>query len=86
MVTDVLAFCQARDISTEGIKIFQTVDWHRKKTDQTQIQLNVSLPPEFPEKYLKAIKNFAKICLVTKLAVDLKAESWLTPVVEKRSE
>lgn len=84
MATDILAFCQARDINSDGIRVYQDVDWHTKKTDQTQIGLRVSLPPDFPDKYVKAVKNFAKICLVTKLAIDLKSESWLVPQVEKR--
>jgi putative redox protein len=84
MATDILAFCQARDIPTDGIKVFQKVDWHRKNTSDTKIAISVSLPPEFPDKYVKAVKNFAKICLVSKLGIGLKPESWFTPEVEKR--
>ena len=86
MATDILAFCQARDIETQGIKVFQTVDWHKKETGGTNIQIRVSLPQSFPDKYVKAIKNFSKICLVSKLGIDLKAESWATPLVEKRQD
>ena len=56
----------------------------RRMWTRPQIQLKVSLPADFPDKYVKGIKNFAKICLVSKLAINLDAQSWLVPVVEKR--
>ena len=85
MATDILAFCRVRGIETEEIKVYQTVDFNKKHTDNTQIQLQVDLPPDFPDKYVKALKNFAKQCLVSKLTVDMTAESYLTPLVRKRT-
>lgn len=80
MCTDVLAFCQARDISTTGIRISQEIDWHRKNTDQTKVNMKVDLPSDFPAKYVKAVRAAVKTCLVAKLAAGITAESFSVEV------
>ena len=52
---EILAFCRKRDISTEGFKIRQIVDWNRKHTDQSKVVLQIELPDHFPQKYDKTI-------------------------------
>jgi|GEM_PF-3940653 len=46
----------------------QRVEWHRKKTDQTRVKLEIELPPDFPAKYRRAIEATARNCLVARLA------------------
>ena len=60
----VLGFCQQRNIPTDGIKIVQ-----RMHTDQAtglvgQIDLDIQLPPDFPEKYKTAVIRSAEQCAV----------------------
>jgi ribosomal protein S12 methylthiotransferase accessory factor len=62
----VLGFCQQRNIPTDGIKIVQ-----RMHTDQAtglvgQIDLDIQLPPDFPEKYKPAVIRSAEQCAVKK--------------------
>ena len=62
----VLGFCQQRNIPTDGIKIVQ-----RMHTDQAtglvgQIDLDIQLPPDFPEKYKTAVIRSAEQCAVKK--------------------
>jgi ribosomal protein S12 methylthiotransferase accessory factor len=73
---DILAFCRKRNIPTEGFKIRQIVDWHRKHTDQSKVRLSIELPVEFPEKYEKAVAKAAKNCLVANLGQGISAASF----------
>lgn len=60
----VLGFCQAREIPTEGVKLLQ----HHRFDDAThrleQVQLEIVLPPTFPEKYRASIAKAAEGCKV----------------------
>jgi len=62
----VLAFCQARSISTEGIELVQ-----RHRIDEVShrldcVDLELVLPPSFPEKYRAAIVKAVEGCKVKK--------------------
>lgn len=62
----VLGFCQARKIPTEGIELVQ----HHEKDEAgktTKIDLELTLPADFPEKYRTAVVNAALNCKVKKL-------------------
>ena len=63
----VMKFCQTRGISTEGIRIRQRMlrdpeDPHRIG----RIELDIELPPDFPEKYRDAVIRAADGCSVKK--------------------
>ena len=73
---NILAFCRKRDISTEGLKISQTVDWNTKNTDQSKVMLRIELPVHFPEKYEKTIAKAADKCLVARLGKGLSPSSF----------
>ncbi len=62
----VLAFCQARGISTEGLELVQrhSVDPATKLLDAVTIELR--LPPGFPERYHDAVARAAEGCKVKK--------------------
>lgn len=62
----VLAFCQARGISTEGLELVQrhAVDPTTKQLDTVTIELR--LPPGFPERYRDAVVRAAEGCKVKK--------------------
>lgn len=62
----VLGFCQARKISTDGIKLQQSVDIDPETKLAARIRLELTLPPSFPEKYRVAIVRAAEGCKVKK--------------------
>lgn len=73
---DILAFCRKRDISTEGFKITQVVDWNRQQTEKSRVVFQVQLPAHFPEKYENAIGKTVDGCLVANLGKGLNQESF----------
>ncbi len=62
----VQAFCDKRNIPTEGIRIVQTMEWAKNKGPLTQIGLRIELPPTFPERYRAAVVRAADQCAVKK--------------------
>ena len=73
---DILAFCRKRDISTDGFKIRQIVDWNKKHNDQSKVVLKIELPDHFPAKYDKTIGKAVDNCLVANLGKGLSADSF----------
>jgi len=62
----VLGFCQARGIPTDGISLEQRHGWD-DKGHLIRVDLDVILPPEFPEKYRDQVVRAAAHCKVKKL-------------------
>ena len=62
----VLAFCQSRAISTENIKITQTVIRNDATHMVEKVVIDINLPPDFPEKYEAAVIKTAQSCSVKK--------------------
>jgi len=62
----VLGFCQQRGIPTDGIKIVQRMQSDRTTGLVGQIDLDIQLPPDFPEKYKSAVIKSAEQCAVKK--------------------
>jgi putative redox protein len=62
----VLGFCQQRGIPTDGIKIVQRMQSDRTTGLVGQIDLDIQLPPDFPEKYKTAVIRSAEQCAVKK--------------------
>ena len=61
----VLGFCKQRGLSTEGIRIVQRM--HTRPLSQglvQRVELEIQVPPEFPEKYHEALIRSADQCLV----------------------
>ncbi|NIW45352.1 MAG: osmotically inducible protein OsmC [Gammaproteobacteria bacterium] len=61
----VLGFCKQRGLSTEGIRIVQRM--HASPLSQglvQRVELEIQVPPEFPEKYHEALIRSADQCLV----------------------
>jgi ribosomal protein S12 methylthiotransferase accessory factor len=59
----VLAFCQARGLSTGGISLRQRIafdDAHRAR----DFDIEISVPPDFPDKYRTALALAASGCTV----------------------
>ena len=63
----VLSFCRERDIPTDNIRVSLTTVRNSETRMVTQININIQLPADFPEKYVKAVKASADKCTVKKL-------------------
>jgi ribosomal protein S12 methylthiotransferase accessory factor len=65
----VLGFCDERKISTEHISLVQRLEYGKKEDGKTfldKIVIEILVPPEFPEKYHKALIKVADQCAVKK--------------------
>ena len=62
----VLGFCQARDIPTEGLELRQVMEFDDRTHRMTRVKLEITAPPDFPDKYLPAIRRAADLCAVKK--------------------
>jgi putative redox protein len=62
----VLGFCQHRGLPTEGIKIIQRLHFSPVTRMVEEVDLDIVVPPEFPEKYYDALIRAADQCAVKK--------------------
>jgi putative redox protein len=62
----VLGFCKQRGISTEGVRIVQRVHSNPMNGMVGQIDLEIQVPPDFPEKYRPSLIKSAELCAVKK--------------------
>ena len=62
----VLSFCQQRGISTDGVRIVQSLEADPRTGLIGKVNLDIQLPPEFPEKYQAAVIRAADQCAVKK--------------------
>jgi ribosomal protein S12 methylthiotransferase accessory factor len=62
----VLGFCQQRGLPTQGLKIVERVTRNAGGGMVEKIDLEIQLPPGFPEKYREAVINAAHLCAVKK--------------------
>ena len=66
----VKSFCEQRGIATDNIKIVQTMEYDNVKRMISEINLNIQLPADFPEKYKEAVVNAADLCAVRRHLLD----------------
>ena len=62
----VLGFCQQRGLSAEGIQIMQRMHTDRQTGMVGKIDIEIQVPPTFPEKYLPSLVRSAELCAVKK--------------------
>lgn len=62
----VLGFLKQRGISSEGVRIVQRVHPNLLTGMIEQIDLEIHVPPEFPERYYEALVRSAELCAVKK--------------------
>jgi ribosomal protein S12 methylthiotransferase accessory factor len=61
-----LAFCRARDIDTQGMAMTLGTQSDPDGKGLAKVEMNITLPPGFPEKYHKALLRVAGMCAVKK--------------------
>jgi ribosomal protein S12 methylthiotransferase accessory factor len=62
----VLGFCQQRGLPTEGIELTQRLEFDPVRRMVSDVHLEISVPPTFPEKYHDALIKSASLCAVKK--------------------
>jgi putative redox protein len=63
----VLGFCQVRGIPTEGIEIVQHHGFEPETGRLATVRIEVSLPADFPSKYVAAVERVAAKCAVKRV-------------------
>jgi len=62
----VLGFCRQRGLPSDGIRLIQRVHSDRTTGMVGKIELEIQVPPDFPEKYRDALVKSAELCAVKK--------------------
>jgi ribosomal protein S12 methylthiotransferase accessory factor len=62
----VAGFCRKRDLPTEGIRIRQRNHFDDATGVLARVELDIEVPPSFPEKYREALVRVADQCAVKK--------------------
>ncbi len=62
----VLGFCRQRGLPTEGIRIIQRAQRNSLTGMIENIELEIQVPPSFPERYHEALVRSAELCAVKK--------------------
>ncbi len=59
----VLAYCEKRNVSTEGIRIVQKLE-NDAKGKLKKVTIEIVVPPDFPEKHIQIMTRVADLCAV----------------------
>ena len=62
----VLSFCQQRGLPTEGVRIVQRMQSNPFTRMIENIELDIQVPPSFPEKYKDALIRSAELWLMSR--------------------
>ena len=62
----VLGFCRQRGLPSEGIRIIQRMETNPMTGMTNKVELEIQVPPTFPEKYRAALIHSAELCAVKK--------------------
>jgi putative redox protein len=62
----VLGFCQQRNIPTDGVRIVQQINYNPATRLVDAIDLEIQVPPDFPENYRDSLIRSAELCAVKK--------------------
>ena len=66
----VLQFCRQRGIPTDGVRIVQHMDFDPRTRLLRHVELEIQVPPDFPERYHKAIIHASNVCAVKQMLAD----------------
>jgi ribosomal protein S12 methylthiotransferase accessory factor len=59
-----LGFCRQRGINSDGMELIQTMEYDPVNHLVRTVNLEIKLPPDFPEKYHNALIQTVKLCAV----------------------
>lgn len=63
----ILGFCNQRGLPTDGIRIIQRMQNNPMTGMIGKIEMEIQVPPSFPEKYRPSLIKSAELCAVKKL-------------------
>jgi ribosomal protein S12 methylthiotransferase accessory factor len=66
----VLLFCQERQLPTTGLRLSLETERDTEKHRLNKVRMAIHLPPEFPEKYRRAVIRAANQCSVKRVILD----------------
>ncbi|MFO7460462.1 MAG: OsmC family protein [Desulfatiglandales bacterium] len=61
-----LEFCQARQIPSENMALSMSCEFDEKKQFIQRLHIDLKVPPDFPERYKKAVIRVMDLCSVKK--------------------
>lgn len=62
----VLSFCKKRELPTDGIRLEQRMEFDPETGVLAKVEIDIRVPPSFPEKYYDALVRVADGCAVKK--------------------
>lgn len=62
----VLGFCRQRGLPTDGIRIIQRLQSNPFSGMVEKVEMEIQVPPDFPEKYRPSLVKSAELCAVKK--------------------
>jgi putative redox protein len=65
-----LEFCRAREIPAEGMGLTMTYEWDERKQACERFDIDLKLPPGFPDKYKRAVIRVMDLCAVKRHIVN----------------
>lgn len=74
----VKSFCQQRNLSEDGIKVMMKTHRNPEKRMIDNIEIDIKLPQDFPDKYRDAVIKAAGACTVKKHIADAPEFSIVT--------
>jgi ribosomal protein S12 methylthiotransferase accessory factor len=66
----VLGFCQARGISTAGLRLMLQHERDPQTKRLTRVRIDIELPADFPPQYVAAARNTASHCAVKRVIAE----------------
>ncbi|HOO98854.1 MAG TPA: OsmC family protein [Bacteroidales bacterium] len=81
----VKSFCDKRGIPAEDIKIIQKVEFDPEKRVPSKINLDIQVPPSFPEKYRESLISVAELCAVKKSIMNPPEFSIETSLIQEET-
>lgn len=76
----VKGFCDSRGLSTEGIELLQNLKYDAVLNRVSEINIDIKVPSDFPEKYYDALVKSVNQCAVKKVLSDPPAFNVKTSV------
>jgi len=77
----VLSFCKNHGLSTEGVSLSQRMHYDPEAHRIDRIDIEIHVPPTFPEKFHKALERSASLCAVKRTLAN-PPDFTVTSVVE----
>lgn len=66
----VVSFCRHRGLSTDGVRVLQRTRTNRETHMVEALEIDIVVPPDFPEKYHAALVRAADQCAVKRHLAD----------------